>query len=75
MITSFCGLIYMVGILLFNYAVTFGLSGPTCAIIQLQTVLVSLMQITVEGKYPKINEMVGMAVCMVGGVVIGADWC
>lgn len=72
--TSICSFIYLVAIILYNYSVTHGLSGPTCAIVQQMSVIVTLLQFVVDGKVPRANEMVGIAMCLVGGLVISLDF-
>lgn len=68
--TAICAFIYVAAILMFNHAVTIGLSGPTCAICQQQSIVVALFQIIFEHKLPRVNEVVGISLCILGGLII-----
>ncbi|CDW78595.1 UNKNOWN [Stylonychia lemnae] len=63
-------LMYLIGVLCFNGALTYGKGGSSQAIIQVQAPFQLILEIVFLQIYPALLGLIGMVVCIIGALVL-----
>ena len=64
----------ILGLILSNYACTYGLAGPANAIMQVQGIIHVLLSCLFQGAILTGNQYLGIFFLFAGGVVMAMDW-
>lgn len=65
-----CSLLYLMGLISFNGAISYGKAGTTQAMIQIQAPFQLALEMSISHIYPPLEGFLGMFVCIVGALVI-----
>ena len=63
-------IVWVLGVLGLNGAMTYGKAGPSQALIQLQSPIQLVMEIAIFSKMPTYFGVLGMGLCILGALVI-----
>ena len=73
MIGTCAAIFQIVGTLLFMYASTFGLAGPTCAMVQFQSIVHTCLSALFLGILPSMPDLIGIFCALIGGAIMTVD--